>query len=365
MKRVFFYLFLALSIMSCSNKTPKVNIEIPEMKEGKIAIVYANPDQVSNTNQLTIYSSDFNDSKISITLDSINFEKDFIECALVITSHDESFFVNVPLPLEKGETIDVKFTNIEEYKNGGRINMSYSGSNHAEDFTIFWKKIQDQILEFRTLPIEELDLGYKNFVSTYKSYIEKYPQSGFPYMLLISQINNMQFDRTNPLIDYCNTICQHSKDNRWKEVFCNLLGEKRLAQETFTKLVFNAVDLNGKVYSERDIKGKLIFVDFWASWCKPCRDEMPHLKRLNNKYKAKGLTMVGISIDRTEKEWRDFLRTNPMPWLSLYGDGQIITKRYDFEYIPYNLIADSEGNIIAKNLHSEELDKFLEDYFSK
>lgn len=360
--RFFLCLFACLTFISCS-KIPKVNVEIPEMEEGKIAIIYASPDQMSSSTESTIYSSDFKGGQASIKLDSINFEKDFIECALIITSKDESFFVNVPLPLEKGKTIDIKFTNIEEYKKGGKIKTSYKGSKHAEDFTTFWDKIQDQILQFRTMESEELDNGYKNFVATYKPYIEKYPQSGFPYMLLISQVNNMQFDKSNPLLDYCNTLCTNSKDNRWKEVFCSLLGEKRLAQETSKKLVFNAVDLKGKSYSERDIKGKLIFVDFWASWCLPCREEMPHLKQLNEKYKSKGLTIVGISIDKTDNEWKTFLASNPVSWLSLFGDGNVITKRYDFQYIPYNLIADSEGNILAKNLHGEELDKFLENYF--
>jgi thiol-disulfide isomerase/thioredoxin len=365
MKRIFFYLFLALGLSSCSKNSTKVNIEIPEMNEGKISIVFANPDQVSNTSPSIIYSESFKDSKIEINLDSIKFEKDFIDCALLVTSNDESFFVNVPLPVERGKTIDVKFTNVEGYKKGEKIKLSYKGTKHAEDFTIFWDKIQDQLLEFSKLPVEKINEGYKNFVPTYKTYIDKHPQSGFPYMLLISQVNNMQFDKTNPLLDYCNTICSSPKDNRWKEVFCTLIGEKKLAQETSKKLVFQAVDLNGKSYTERDIKGKLIIVDFWASWCRPCKEEMPHFKQINDKYKSQGLTMIGISIDRTEREWRNYISSNPVAWLSLYGDGNVFTKRYDFQYIPYNLIADSEGNILAKNLHGAELDKFLEDYFSK
>ncbi len=361
--RIFFILFACIALFSCS-KTPKVNIEIPEMKEGKITIIYATPDQMSSSQQSTIYNSEFNDGKASISLDSVKFDKDLIECALMITSKDKSFFVNVPLPLEKGKTIDVKFTNIEEYKKGGKIKLSYKGTKHAEDFSTFWDKIQDQILEFRLLKPDQIDNGYKKFVTIYKSYIPKYPESGFSYMLLISQVNNMQFDKTNPLFDYCNTLCVDSKDNRWKEVFCGLLGEKKLAVETSKKLVFNANDKEGKSYSERDIKGKLIIVDFWASWCKPCKEEIPKIKSLYEKYKSKGLTVVGVSIDKTNSYWQTFLSSNPLPWLSLIGDGETITKRYDFQYIPFNLIADSEGNILAKNLHGEELDKFVENYFS-
>ena len=360
--KIYLSLLIAILFASCSKKS-EVNIEIPEVKQGSVAIVYASPDQVTNSVENIIYTSGFKDGKITIDLDSINFDKEILECALQITSDDESFFANVPLPLEKGKTIDIKFTNIDEYNKGGRLKTSYKGSKHAEEFTTFWDKIQNQMLVFRDLKVEDLNKGYKEFVEIYKPYIETYPESGFPYMLLIPQINNMQFDKTNPLLDYCNSICTDSKKNRWKEVVCSLLGEKRLAQETSKKLVFAAVDINGKSYSERDIKGKLFLIDFWASWCKPCKEEMPHLKQINNKYKSQGLTLVGISIDKTVEEWKTYLSSNPLPWLSLFGDGNTITKRYDFQYIPYNLLVDSEGNILAKNLHKEELDKFLEDFF--
>ncbi len=97
MKRIFFYLFLALGLSSCSKNSTKVNIEIPEMNEGKISIVFANPDQVSNTSPSIIYSESFKDSKIEINLDSIKFEKDFIDYVqqrvnkIDISNKDEDF----------------------------------------------------------------------------------------------------------------------------------------------------------------------------------------------------------------------------------------------------------------------------------
>lgn len=362
--RIFFSLFACFALFACSS-TPKVNIEIPEMKDGKITIIYATPDEMSNSQQSIIYNSEFKDGKISVSLDSVKFDKELIECAMIITSNDKSFYVNLPLPLEKGKTIDVKLTNLEEYKKGKKIKISYKGSDHAEDFSSFWDKIQDQMIAFHSLSPEQMNDGYKKFVSIYKPYMDKYPESGFPYMLLISQVNNMQIENTNPLLDYCNTLCGESKGNRWKEVFCSLLGEKRLSQETSKKLVFSGVDVNGKTFSERDVKGKLVILDIWASWCRPCKEEIPHIKQLNEKYKSQGLIIVGLSIDKTDSDWKTFINSNPLPWLSLFGDGQTITKRYDFQYIPFNLISDSEGNVLAKNLHGEELDKFLENYFSK
>lgn len=360
--RTYLILLASIFVASCSSKS-EINIEIPEIGDGSLAIVYASPDNMGSSTNNVIYNADFKDGKANINLDSISFDKDIMECALQIINSDESFSANIPLPLEKGKKIDIKFTNIDEYNKGGRLKTSYKGSKHAEEFTVFWDKIQNQLVEFVEMDDKDKDKGYEKFVGIYKPYIDQYPSSGFPYILMIPQIKIMNLENQNPLLDFANDICIDSKNNRWKEVLCSLLGERRLALETSKRLVFNAVDIHGKSYSENDIKGELILIDFWASWCKPCRDEIPHLKQIHNQYNKKGLTLVGISIDRTAEDWRGFLSTNPLPWLSLYGDGHSLTKRYDFEYIPFNLIVDSQGNILANNLHGEELDKFLEEFF--
>lgn len=361
--KILFGLLISLAFVGCS-KAPKVSIEIPELKEGNIAIIYASPDQMQNPEQSVIYTSDYKDGKIEIKLDSIKFDKDLIECALIVRSKDNSKFINLPLPLEKGKTLEVKITNLSQYDKGGIVKVSYEGSKHAEEFNTFWNKIQNLKIEEVNANAQTINDVFKKFANVYKEYIDNYPESGFPYMLLMSQLSSMPFDNNNALFALSDKLCTDTKGNNWKDVFCKLIGEKKLAAATSTKLVFSAVDEKGNAFTERDVQGRLILVDFWASWCKPCQEEMPHLKDIYNKYSSKGLSIVGISIDKNESDWKAFLAKNPLPWLSLIGEGESLTKRYDFEYIPFNLLVDESGNILAKNIHGKELDSFIEKHFS-
>lgn len=357
-------LSLLALFVSC-NKNPELDIEVIGLDSGDITIIYAKPNEVSNQNTNVIYASKFEKGKHNITFDSIRFEKYLMECALIIRNEEKSIFINIPLPLENGKKIKIKISNLEDFEKGGIVKTSYEGTKHAEDFNKFWDKIQ-------TLKIDEVNADntnikniYSKFVDVYKEYISKYPESGFPFMLMMSQVSSIQYDASNPIFEYSNTICVDINKNDWKEIYCRLIGEKILALETSSKLVFKALDINGKKFTELDTKGSLILVDFWASWCKPCKEEIPELITLYNKYKDKGFNIIGISIDNNENDWKNYLRSNPLPWLSLLGEGKIITKRYDFEYIPYNLLVDSEGNVIGKNLHGKELSQFVDRYYNK
>lgn len=355
---------LSLFMMSCT-KHAKLVLEMPEIQKGDITIIYDKPNEMNRQFSNAIYASSFENGKIEIEFDSIEFDKDILECAMIIRSSEISKQVNIPLPLEKGKKIEVKVSNLKDFDKGGILKASYSGTKHAEDFNTFWDKIQKLIIDEVNADNSNIKDIYTKFVGVYSQYINSYPESGFPYMLMLQQISSLQYDENNPLIAYSNKICVDINKNPWKEIYCRLIGEKMLARENSKQLVFTAQDINGKTFTERDVKGSLLLVDFWASWCKPCIEEIPHLKSIYNQYKSKGFNIVGISIDQKPEDWKKFISSNPLPWLTLIGDGNIITKRYDFQYIPYNLLVDDKGNVIGRNLHGGELDKFIEDYYSK
>ncbi|MDR0971946.1 MAG: TlpA family protein disulfide reductase [Bacteroidales bacterium] len=358
-------LFLTFSVFFSCSKTTKVIVEIPELNEGKISIVYASATNSQEEGQSVLYNSTFNNGEIKIDLDSISLGKDIVECAMVITSLDNSFFINVPLPLEKNNTTKVKISNVNGYKKGEKIRADYTGSKHLEAFSVFWRKIQDEIEIFSKTSRDKMNDEYEKFVSIYREYLDVYPQSAFPYILLISQISEMPLNAENPLLDYSNSLCADTISNPWKDVFCIMISDKKLAKQTSKKLVFKGVDINNRTITESNVTGRLLLIDFWATWCKPCLNEIPHIKQLHNRYKSKGLTVIGISIDRTKDEWAEFIKKNPMPYISLYGDGATLTKRYAFNYIPYNLLVDENGNVLKTNLHGEELDSFVKEFLEK
>lgn len=112
----------------------------------------------------------------------------------------------------------------------------------------------------------------------------------------------------------------------------------------------------------KDFKGKFLIVDFWASWCGPCRGEVPNMKKIYADYKDKGVEFLGVSIDGKDPDWKKALTEEDMPWPQVCapGSGKDIMKEYQFGGIPYIILLDKEGNIIAKNLRGEKMREAIE-----
>ena len=110
---------------------------------------------------------------------------------------------------------------------------------------------------------------------------------------------------------------------------------------------------------------KLTLVDCWASWCGPCRAEMPNVVSLYEKYHKKGLEIVGISFDEDETAWKNAVKTMNMTWpqaSELRSWDNIMTQKYGVTSIPYTILIDSNGTIIGQQLRGEELENTVKQY---
>ena len=126
---------------------------------------------------------------------------------------------------------------------------------------------------------------------------------------------------------------------------------------------FKMVTPEGDSLSLYDIKAKVKILDFWASWCGPCRAEIPHLKEAYKEYSTKGVAFFSVSIDKDDAAWRKAMKEENMPWAQAQAPkaGKDVMKQYQFSGIPYILVIDKEGRILAKNLRGKALtDKLAE-----
>jgi len=131
---------------------------------------------------------------------------------------------------------------------------------------------------------------------------------------------------------------------------------------------FTQNDTLGKPVSLSSFRGKYVLLDFWASWCGPCRAENPNVVKAFNEYKNKNFTILSVSLDQPGKKqsWLDAIHKDGLTWtqvsdLKFWNND--VAKLYGIQAIPQNLLLDPSGKIIAKNIRGEELNKQLEEVF--
>ena len=114
-------------------------------------------------------------------------------------------------------------------------------------------------------------------------------------------------------------------------------------------------------------KNKVVLLDFWASWCTPCINEIPNLKAAYKKFKSKGFEIVSVSVDDGTDEWIKAVKDNGMNWIQLWNGEDMQNSaavKYSISAIPATFLIDADGTIIGRNLRDNELEDALEDYFS-
>lgn len=108
------------------------------------------------------------------------------------------------------------------------------------------------------------------------------------------------------------------------------------------------------------LKGKVVLIDFWASWCGPCRRSVPALKALYKKYKDKGFEIYGISLDENKNQWQKAVAEDGTQWLHVIDTEGNVATQWKVQYIPNAYLLDKQGKVVVVNAGEEELDKLLQ-----
>lgn len=194
--------------------------------------------------------------------------------------------------------------------------------------------------------------------------VEENHDNQIPAAYLSDAFYALSYDQLKKALDPSAAYYNSPQLEKAKKYLANL--EKRAPGTTFKDLEMNDTGGTAHKLSEWCGNGKYVLVDFWASWCGPCRMEMPNVVENYNKYKDKGFDVVGVSFDKDGNAWKSAIQSLNMPWhhiSDLKGWQSLATSVYGIQSIPANVLIDPKGTIIAIDLRGKALGKKLEEIF--
>ncbi len=215
----------------------------------------------------------------------------------------------------------------------------------------------------RTEIQQSLQPKYNAYVSELNNAILKFAKDSkgtLASFYAMSTLNPQDFEAE--LVNFADEIKTEIKGNPTVDAFVQQMALLKAVQVGQSAPAFTINNLEGKPLSLADFKGKFVLLDFWASWCQPCRQENPNVVKVYNKFKNKNFDILGISLDTDKAAWQNAIKADGLTWhhVSELKDfnGETVRK-YQVDAIPSSFLINPQGIIVAKNLRGEELDAFL------
>lgn len=278
------------------------------------------------------------------------------------------FFVDGGKTTVSGNADSLNFAKVT----GGQTQKDYIDYNNLmRDFGVKQQEIVNAYNEARAkgdnnimnTKVAEYQAMEKEVKATLEGFIKSHPKSAVSGYAIYYNYQN-----ANVAVEELERIVGLMDKSILKTKY-GILGQEKLNQMRGTTIGYPALNFaqanpDGKMINLTDFKGKYVLVDFWASWCGPCRGENPNVVNAYNKYKDKGFTVFGVSLDQNKDKWLQAITADHLTWThvsDLKGWGNEAAKLYGISSIPQNLLLDKEGKIVGKNLRGAELDAKLEE----
>lgn len=176
-------------------------------------------------------------------------------------------------------------------------------------------------------------------------------------------LRSFQLSSNEPLMDaQYKSLVAAVKNTNLGQYVGNMVAENAKYPIGKPVVNFSQLDTAGNSFNLESLRGKFVLLDFWASWCRPCRQENPNVVLAYNTFKDKNFTILGISLDQAKPAWLDAIKMDNLTWphvSDLKGWGNAVAAMYGVQSIPQNFLIDPNGILIGKNLRGEALQRRL------
>jgi len=346
MKRLFTILLLSISLISFSQET-KIFGKLTNISEGDSLTLMPITSQTPESLMIPVSKK----GKFEYTYKSTS--TDF--CKLYISQDDFILLVVKP-----GEQIEIN-------ADAKALSKEYSITGSEE--SIKTKSAISTILT-NSIEVEAIKAQAQNDIDSLEnaktSYILntiKNDPSSLASIIFIDMLDPIEYKDVYYLVD--SALKGKYPNNPIVKSFENKVSSIRMQTNKSTLEVGSLVpdiilkDINGKEIALSSLRGKVVLIDFWATWCRPCLAEINNIKEAYPKYNKKGFEVYSVSTDRDKAKWEAFTAQQPLPWISVHDTEHNYGSQFQVTSIPFTMLIGKDGKIIAKNVRGPALEQYL------
>ena len=252
-----------------------------------------------------------------------------------------------------------------------KVQEKLAAANNSPEVAKINAEYSEAVKQQNMQRISALQGQYFQYLKTYHDQIAAMLEASAPSLGVINLLQSNTIDKDKYFGTYLKVAEKLKKEWSTYAVAKNFIDQVESMKATAIGQPAPDIalpDPSGKIIKLSSLRGKYVLVDFWAKWCGPCRQENPNVVRVYNKYKDKGFTVFGVSLDRRKEDWLQAIEQDGLTWTHVsdlkYWQSDA-AKLYNINSIPFSVLVDPNGIIIDKNLRGAALERKLAEVIDK